>query len=106
VGEIEEDSKFKVDLDDDRFQAVLQGTNPNFGIDPLANEYRATDGMQQLLNEQHKRREQKITSEEKTKKLKRTSSSAEESNGADIDNLVKKLKAKSSKDSIKKPLRR
>jgi hypothetical protein len=72
--------------------------------------------MQQLLNEQHKRREQKITTEEKTKKIKskgdastqeRKSSEEQERNkGEDIENLVKKLKAKSSKDSIKKPLRR
>jgi hypothetical protein len=72
--------------------------------------------MQQLLNEQHKRREQKITTEEKTKKIKskgdastqeRESSEEQERNkGEDIENLVKKLKAKSSKDSIKKPLRR
>lgn len=101
--DIEEDNQFQLDLHDDRFTAVLEGTNPHFGIDPLANEFRATDGMNQLLNEQHKRREQKVKLEEKSTKSIDTPTS--ESSPVEIDHLVKKLKSKSSKESIRKPLR-
>jgi hypothetical protein len=112
--EVEEDNSFQLNLQDDRFHAVLEGSNANFGIDPLANEFRATDGMQSLLNEQHKRRQEKMRREEKAKRSGAASGpggSSEEietnGNGAgEIESLVKKLKAKSSKDSVKKPLRR
>jgi hypothetical protein len=108
--EVEEENTFQLNLNDNRFHAVLEGSNANFGIDPLANEFRATEGMQSLLNEQHKRRQEKMRTEEKEQKKKKSRGAAveadqSETNGVEIENLVKKLKAKSSKDSVKKPLR-
>ena len=72
--------------------------------------------MQQLLNEQHKRR-MKINEESSSiqninnSKVNNSSSnnnnnSINNSNSIELDSLVKKLKSKTSKESLKKPLRR
>lgn len=97
---------FKVDLNDDRFGAVLGGTNPNFGIDPLSNEYRPTDAMKKILQEQQVRRR----AAREQKQIEGGSASAQSSDAnhegeVDVNQLVKKLKAKSAGTSNRKRLR-
>lgn len=92
------DDRFEVDLQDSRFGAVLDGTNPNYGIDPLSNEYRPTDAMKKILTEQQNRR--RIARDSKDESIK-TSGDLTES-ATDINKLVSKLNAKSSNGSRKR----
>lgn len=98
------EDNFKLDLADSRFGAVLDGSNPNFGIDPLSNEYRPTEAMKLILKEQQTRRNS-------TKDKKRVNDMADEDrgesggDGVNISDLVSKLKAKSSGDVNRKRLR-
>lgn len=47
---------FKIDLQDDRFHALLDGTDGRFGIDRTDPSFKETKGMRDLLKEQSKRR--------------------------------------------------
>lgn len=50
---------FKVDTKDERFAAVLAGTDDRFGIDRTDPNYKETDAMKEILAEQTKRRKAK-----------------------------------------------
>lgn len=95
---------FELDLSDDRFKAVIEGSNPDFGIDPTANEFRPTEGMKKVLDEQHKHREKR----QATKSISRHQTSYEESNveavpsSQAVKSLADKLKTKLSRESNKK----
>ena len=48
---------FKIDIKDDRFAAVLQGTDDRFGIDKTDSNYKDTEAMRKILSEQTKQRQ-------------------------------------------------
>merc|ERR1712216_798153 len=50
---------FKVNINDDRFAAVLDGTDARFGIDKTDPRYKETSAMKEILSEQTKRRKKK-----------------------------------------------
>ena len=50
---------FKVDVNDDRFKAVLDGGDDRFGIDKTDPNYKDTSAMRKILSEQTKRRKKK-----------------------------------------------
>ena len=50
---------FKVNMGDNRFSAVLDGTDDRFGIDKTDPNYKETPGMRKILAEQTKRRQKK-----------------------------------------------
>mmetsp|Transcript_13980 Transcript_13980/g.20652 ORF Transcript_13980/g.20652 Transcript_13980/m.20652 type:complete len:720 (-) Transcript_13980:265-2424(-) len=49
-------SGFKIDTEDPRFAAVLQGTDDRFGIDRTDSKYKDTEAMRDILTEQTKNR--------------------------------------------------
>jgi len=51
--------RFQVDTSDDRFSALLEGTDARYGIDRTDPQYKETPAMQQILAEQTKRRRAK-----------------------------------------------
>lgn len=50
---------FQVDTNDDRFRAVLDGTDARFGIDPTDPNFKVTSGMQTIMKEQTRRRKER-----------------------------------------------
>jgi hypothetical protein len=52
-------SEFKVNVNDNRFKAVLDGSDGRFGIDKTDPNYKDTTSMREILNEQTKRRKNK-----------------------------------------------
>jgi hypothetical protein len=101
------EDNFQLDLADSRFGAVLDGSNPNFGIDPLSNEYRPTDAMKQILKEQQTRRNSAKDKKQAAQGAVSGGKEGEEDGGdmVDIGDLVSKLKAKSSGSVNRKRLR-
>ena len=47
---------FKINILDDRFSSLLDGTNARFGIDPTDPNFRNTPAMKEILTEQSRRR--------------------------------------------------
>ena len=89
---------FKVDVKDDRFAALFEG-NANFGIDMTSTEYKDTAGVQQILSEQRKRREEHSKTnggEKAAKKAKTAPTGSDESRKgtSDVQSLASKLKNK------------
>merc|ERR1712176_1194475 len=52
-------SNFKINVNDDRFKAVLDGNDGRFGIDKTDPNFKDTTSMREILNEQSKRRKNK-----------------------------------------------
>ena len=52
---------FKVDVDDSRFKAVLDGTDDRFGIDRTDPQYKETPAMREIMAEQTRRRKKRKT---------------------------------------------
>ncbi len=52
-------SNFKINVDDDRFKAVLDGSDGRFGIDKTDPNFKDTTAMRNILSEQTKRRKNK-----------------------------------------------
>mmetsp|Transcript_19831 Transcript_19831/g.46431 ORF Transcript_19831/g.46431 Transcript_19831/m.46431 type:complete len:763 (+) Transcript_19831:204-2492(+) len=52
-------SNFKINVNDDRFKAVLDGNDGRFGIDKTDPNFKDTTSMREILNEQTKRRKNK-----------------------------------------------
>lgn len=52
---------FKVDVDDSRFKAVLDGTDDRFGIDRTDPSYKETTAMREIMAEQTRRRKKRKT---------------------------------------------
>jgi len=94
---------FKLDTKDNRFAAVLEGSDDRFGIDRTDPQYKETPAMREILTEQTKRRK----SNKRGRKSENTDVSAEammtgkaESSGAlALSSLVKNLKSKVAKSS-------
>jgi hypothetical protein len=112
---------FQVDTKDDRFSALLEGTDDRFGIDRTNPAFKETTAMKTLLEEQAKRRKKnrsKSSKEKASDKSKpqqsdgkggnKDDSWVESSSGAmELSSLVKSLqtKVKSSDKPKKKKLR-
>ncbi|KAF3355137.1 Pre-rRNA-processing protein ESF1 like [Verticillium longisporum] len=82
---------FKMDVGDDRFKAVFE--SHEYAIDPSNPKYKATEGMQQLLEEGRKKRKNggdAAPDERQVKKVKKAKKSGEELGG-----LVEAVKRKS-----------
>jgi hypothetical protein len=94
---------FQIDTKDDRFAAVIDGSDDRFGIDRTDPQFKETPAMRQLLAEQTKRRKSK----KRARKAANTDVDAEaimsggvESSGAmALSSLVKNLKTKVAKTS-------
>lgn len=94
-------SEFDVNVSDERFQAVLDGTDDRFGIDPTDSNFKKTPGMLKILKEQSHRRKtkrsRKINSEmpHSTPAPNISSDSKEQTSGAKaLSVLVQSLKNK------------
>jgi hypothetical protein len=83
---------FEVNVEDDRFRAVLDGTDARFGIDRTDPNFKETPAMQKILAEQSKRRKAKRQRGDKDA----LDSKGEVSNGMskDLHALVQSIKAK------------
>jgi len=95
-------TSFKINVNDDRFQAVLDGSDGRFGIDKTDSNFKDTTSMREILNEQTKRRKNKR--QRKTHNVenisindgneKKTSGNRERTSGASaLSFLVQKLKS-------------
>ena len=79
---------FKVDVTDERFSDVFDGSNQHFGIDRTATEFKETENMKEILSVQRKKRAQK----KEGKKTKSENLAADDHMGT--AKLVSKLKRK------------
>jgi hypothetical protein len=79
-----------IDVRDERFRRVFEGSDPDFGIDRTSTEFKLTKGMEKILKEQRKHREKPSSSGSAM------SNSVDEGEGdkQEINNLVNKLKRK------------
>lgn len=97
---------FQVDTKDDRFSAMLEGTDDRFGIDRTNPAFKETAAMKSFLEEQVKRREKirrksKVDISEMSRQLSdgknrnKTDAWVESSRGAiELSSLVKSLQTK------------
>jgi hypothetical protein len=76
----------KIDVKDERFRRVFEGSDPDFGIDSTSTDFKLTKGMEKILKEQRKHREKKPSA----------GNSVDEGDEEkqEINNLVNKLKRK------------
>ncbi|CAJ1969198.1 unnamed protein product [Cylindrotheca closterium] len=90
-------TNFKVDVEDNRFAAVLNGADGKFGIDKTDPNYKDTAAMRDILTEQTKRRKKK---RQKTKASTESApnvnadSNAKTSGSNALSSLVQRLKTK------------
>ena len=92
---------FKVDINDNRFAAVLDGSDDRFGIDKTDSNFKDTTAMREILSEQTKRRKKK---RRKTQPDVVAPDVSADSGGKSIgssalSSLVQRLKSKVSKNS-------
>ena len=90
---------FKIDTSDNRFAAVLEGTDERFGIDRTDPQYKETPAMREILAEQTKRRKEKGRKKRKSNVVADVNvNDAGRSSGAlALSSLVKSLKSKVAK---------
>ena len=93
-------TSFQIDTADDRFSALMEGTDARFGIDRTDPQYKETPAMQRILAEQSKRRR-------RVKKRVRKSGGDDDGaignggvgkGGDKLSSLVKSLKTKVAKN--------
>ena len=89
-------TEFKIDVADDRFKAVLDGSDSRFGIDRTDPSYKDTAGMREILKEQAERRKKKRrNTREKTLVPDVCADSSKSSSGAaTLSALVSSIKSK------------
>ena len=86
---------FAVDVADERFQALLDGTDGRFGIDRTDARFRDTEGMHKILDEQtRRRRRKKRTRSAETETSSDTIGDKDTEGSSSLGNLVRNLKAK------------
>ena len=83
-------SQFKMDLHDDRFNALLDGKDDRFGIDRTDPNFKETQGMRELLKEQTKRRKKRSKNGVPGTRSTQTLNESDHKN--DLDILVNRLK--------------
>jgi hypothetical protein len=79
----------EVDVTDERFRRIFEGSDSNFGIDRTFNEFKETKGMKTILQEQKKRREMKGKANASTDNTNNANTDKQE-----ISSLANKLKRK------------
>jgi hypothetical protein len=79
----------EVDVTDERFRRIFEGSDSNFGIDRTFNEFKETKGMKTILQEQKKRREIKGKANASTDNTNNGTTDKQE-----ISSLANKLKRK------------
>ena len=88
-------TEFKVDMEDNRFKAVLDGTDDRFGIDRTDPQYKETPGMREIMAEQTRRRKKRKTKRAESVVPNVSSESGSASKGASaLSSLVSRLKQK------------
>lgn len=88
-------TNFKVDMQDDRFSAVLDGKDDRFGIDRTDPNFKETPAMREIMAEQTRRRKKRKTKTAKTVVPDVSADSAETNAGASaLSSLVSRLKQK------------
>eukprot|EP00980_Cylindrotheca_fusiformis_P003265 scaffold738_cov124-Cylindrotheca_fusiformis.AAC.4 len=89
-------TSFQVDVHDSRFSAVLDGSDGRFGIDKTDPNYKETAAMQDILNEQTKRRKKKRqkTTPNAVAPNVDAESGAKTSGSSALSSLVQRLKSK------------
>lgn len=92
---------FKIDVEDDRFQAVLDGQDGRFGIDRTDPNFKETPAMREILAEQSRRRQAKRQKKSEKNSVQKdvsaddANASTKPSGGAaTLSALVKSLKSK------------
>lgn len=86
---------FKVDTEDSRFKAVLDGTDDRFGIDRTDPQYKETPGMREIMAEQTRRRKKRKTKLAQSVAPDVNAKSVDKSQGASaLSSLVSRLKQK------------
>jgi hypothetical protein len=91
---------FKIDTKDQRFAAVLAGTDDRFGIDRTDPNFKGTDAMKEILAEQTKRRKakkRKVTKEQIAPDVTAVDGVEASSGAAALSSLVTSLKSKVAK---------
>jgi len=95
-------TNFKINVNDDRFKAVLDGGDERFGIDKTNPNFKDTTSMREILNEQSKRRKNKRqknthntsnTNTENPSKRGNTVNEGKTSGASALSFLVQKLKS-------------
>ena len=86
---------FKVDVEDSRFRAVLDGTDDRFGIDRTDPQFKETPAMREIMAEQTRRRKKRKTKIASVVAPDVSADSGEASTGASaLSSLVSRLKQK------------
>lgn len=87
---------FKVDVHDNRFSAVLDGSDGRFGIDKTDPNYKETSAMRDIIAEQTKRRKKKRQKSKPTSVAPNVDaeSDAKTSGSSALSSLVQRLKTK------------
>jgi hypothetical protein len=88
---------FKIDTTDNRFAAVLAGTDDRFGIDRTDPNFKETDAMKEILAEQTKRRKakkRKVANEQIAPDVTAVNGVENSSGAAALSSLVMSLKSK------------
>lgn len=89
---------FKVDMEDNRFGAVLDGMDDRFGIDRTDPNYKETPAMREIMAEQTRRRKKRKTKFAEAVVPNISAESNESNSGASaLSSLVSRLKQKVSK---------
>lgn len=92
------ESNFKINVSDDRFKRVFEGSDERFGIDRTDPNFKETTAMRDILDEQARRRKRRIQDTSNLDADKRTTTMIPETSGlSSVDNLVKRLKSKTLK---------
>ena len=92
---------FKINVEDNRFAAVLDGSDDRFGIDKTDPNYKDTSGMREILSEQTKRRKKKRKRKQTDSIVPDVSAESEgkTTGSSALSSLVLRLKSKVSKNS-------
>ncbi|KAG7346829.1 NUC153 domain containing protein [Nitzschia inconspicua] len=90
---------FKVNVHDDRFKAVLDGSDDRFGIDKTDPNFKDTSAMREILSEQSKRRKKKrkLSSSDQPSKIVpdvNSESTGKTSGASALSTLVQRLKSR------------
>lgn len=93
---------FKINVDDDRFAAVLEGSDDRFGIDKTDPNFKDTSAMREILSEQSKRRKTKrrrTPAKDAVTPNVSVDSNANSAGASALSMLVKKLKTQVSSNN-------
>ncbi|XP_066145362.1 ESF1 homolog [Euwallacea fornicatus] len=88
--EISGDNNFKINVEDERFSAIF--TSHHYNIDPTDPHYKKTKGMETLIHEKIKRRQDDASAGNQEKIIKLEEKSFEKTKNAELKLLVKNVK--------------